>query len=282
MTLGERQINSISRTRIAFWNHRGDPIQDSDIVESDPLRVQLDARDEVLQARVLATSRKITNVALQTSQDLKSVAIEFKFLDTWDGGVIEVIHKGSTKPSIMGTIQGCDLYSNGSADLSPDALKAVGEESAWRRFRTYGRGRLTLKRFLTGPAVAIAVAVALGVLSLFVTHSEPNHLINTHRYKLNTITGQVHFAKAVSDLQAFNPNQNVTTFAVTVLPLVALIIILTAYSFYRITRRKVPGRIVTDLSALDETDKDGVNLVDPSPDVSNQLSDNRPAPTKQV
>src|SRR4051812_35164037 len=57
MTLGTRQINSISRTRIAFWNHRGDPIRKLDILASDPLRVQLKDGDEGLQARTLSVSR---------------------------------------------------------------------------------------------------------------------------------------------------------------------------------------------------------------------------------
>ncbi len=134
MTLEDRKIDSISRTRLALWNQRGDTIRGTDVLGSDPLRLQFPSGDSPLQTRVICMSRKQT--ALSGAIDLErdaSVIINFYFLDPGDGGVVEVIHQGIEKPTITGTIRGAITTSRGSTDLAPDTLLDISEKSRTRR-----------------------------------------------------------------------------------------------------------------------------------------------------
>jgi hypothetical protein len=106
--------------------------------------------------------------------------------------------------------------------------------------------RLLVLSLLTG-----VIAIAFGLITIFVLQPQPNHLIDTHRYRLDTITGQVSFAKAVSKIQAYNPNAIFLSLIFISLALVVLILV-SAYVFYKRIRRKIPGRIVANNLTLNE------------------------------
>jgi len=138
MTLGGRKIDSISRTRIALWNHHGDTIEKQDNLESDPLRIQLDA-GEALQAHLLCTSRYQTGLSVARDEaDPASVKLTFDFLDAGDGGVVEIIQHGTKKPVIRGTLKGCTIREAGNVDLSQNGLKAI-TTPRMLRFWNYGK-----------------------------------------------------------------------------------------------------------------------------------------------
>src|SRR5438105_1790882 len=104
LTFGGRSIARLSRTYVAIWNERGDTVGGSDVVGSDSLRIALAENDEFLQARVVYVSRRQCGIQVHPSGEFAEIS--FDFLDQGDGGLIEVIHQGSTSPTIDGTIRG--------------------------------------------------------------------------------------------------------------------------------------------------------------------------------
>jgi hypothetical protein len=137
MELTNRPITCISRTRVAFWNERGDTVRGKDIVDSDPLRIKVAEGDSVLQSRTICVSRKVTGLTTDIAQgEQSSVLLSFDFLDAGDGGIFEVIHQSTVEPDLVGTIRGTVIHKAGEADLMTAALEAVSK-SYLRRSAAY-------------------------------------------------------------------------------------------------------------------------------------------------
>jgi hypothetical protein len=239
MTLGNRQIDSVSRTRVALWNQRGDTIHRSDLLERDPLRIQLDENDELLQVRVLSASRE--QIALAASinpDDLSSACIGFDFLDVGDGGVIEIVHKGPSEPKVFGTIQGTDITDTGHAGLGRDALTAVALKSRFSRFRTYAPKRTQITMAATVLMTALIWGAFLLVYVLVEGIQSPG-LVSAAHYKLNTIPGQAAFASAV-DHRDFSPLRYIYWVPLIIILSLAPLIL----RYIRISKRKIPRSIV--------------------------------------
>lgn len=185
-------VVKISRTFVAFWNYQGDTIRGSDIVPDDRLRIQLQDGDHALQARVASRSRQQNK--LSTDIDLENdgiVYINFDFLDSDDGGVIEVIHQGSTEPELLGTIRGADRGVPRKADLRPEMLEAATK--SWIK-------RLKILPLILR-VVLIGFPIFYGLLATLVISwqaSRPGTLVDTSKYDLETLIGQRDFAMEVS------------------------------------------------------------------------------------
>jgi hypothetical protein len=242
MTLGANRIDSISRTRIALWNHRGDTIRNGDILDTDPLRVQLKDGDEALQARVLGTSRKQLEVhATIDSAKPSSVQIDFNFLDVGDGALIEIIHRGPSEPTVLGTLQGADVRNVGPAVLGSKMLEvAAAYKSRMRRFFSS-----TPKEDLIVPAALICGSIAFFLLIITESPYQPNHLIDVNHYKLNTVTGQVAFAQAVAKTEAFNSSPFNSIIAITFIVIIVVAFLGGCLAAFRLVRRKVPWSVVS-------------------------------------
>lgn len=231
MTLGSHRIDSISRTRVAFWNHRGDAIRDADLLESDPLRIELQDGDEVLQARVLSMSRKQLEVTAPIDEgDLSKISICFNFLDVGDGAIIEVIHRGPSKPTVLGTLQGADIR-----NIGPFWNLRVLEPDRLRRFAVRRR------------RIGVAIMAFLGVfaaifltLAMILPRNHQPYLIDASQYNLNTMPGQMAFAAAVSNTYAFKTLQPLLIIVAS-LAVLGMIIIFCSPRF----RRRVPFNITS-------------------------------------
>jgi len=253
MTLGNHRIDSISRTRAALWNHRGDTIHSTDKLDSDPLRIQLGRNDEALQARVLSMSRRQVEVAAIIRPDKpSSVQVDFSFLDAGDGAIVEIIHRGPSKPEVLGTLQGADIRDAGSADLGADILKAAAQKSRLRRLLTY------TPRYVVIPTLFIMFTVAYVVVTMIDNVKfQPSHLIGLTRYDLHTIHGQVAFARAVANTKAYVGSylaaQNILH---TLIPIIfALAFCGFSVFAWIIFKRKVPWNIIS-CRISDEQDND--------------------------
>ena len=177
MTLGSHRIDSISRTRVALWNHRGDAIRDADLLESDPLRIELQDGDEALQARVLSMSRKQLEVTAPIHEgDLSKVSICFNFLDVGDGAIIEVIHRGPSKPTVLGTLQGADIR-----NIDPFWNLRILEPARLRRFAMRRRRIGILITTFSGATAAMFLALAM-----ILSRDHRPYLIDASHYNLNT------------------------------------------------------------------------------------------------
>lgn len=201
ITYGDQEINRVSRTYVALWNHRGDTVRRTDIVDSDRLRVHLQDDDVALQAGVISASRKqcAVDVALD-EEDRQSIYLTFDFLDEGDGFIVEIIHQGSTAGEVAGTVRGAAVVDKGTGDLTGSALDAV--QQGWRR-RVWSRlGRRRLVPLVATAVVALGLSVA--VILIDKPWREPS-LVSPAAYKLTTLDGQREFAQQVRERGSTGP-----------------------------------------------------------------------------
>jgi hypothetical protein len=234
MTVGDKPINSISRTRIAFWNQRGDTIRREDIVASDPLRIKFPDEGTPLQVRTLSSSREQTRLeAFTDPANHHLVDLDFDYLDAGDGAVFEIVQEGTARPELSGTIMGAKVRQVESTKLSPGELEKMAAKW-WKSDRFRGSVSLMLWSALL---LAILVASTLTAIHPAVGTGT---LINTKDYNLRTLQGQQNFATAVRA----EPQPIGRTGGLAGVVVCTVILLIIGYVLYRRLRRRVPRSIV--------------------------------------
>jgi hypothetical protein len=244
----EHEISRIARTRLAVWNAEGDTVHGSDVVDSDPLRLKLASGDVVLNVRTLTASRPQTQLTAEvaTVAQPDSVLISFDFLDSGDGGVVEVLHQSSEPPALIGTIRGASVRparSWGGVSLSTKALFAIAQKGRWKRVTTYLPRRILVPFALMPAMIAVAFVVSL------VDVLRKPRLVNPARYDLDTTSGQGRFARKVQAVGAVQYAPLYITLGLTVVMLIAVVLLL-----FMLGRGAIPSSIVRegDLALSDE------------------------------
>lgn len=255
MSIGAHPINSISRSRVALWNHRGDTIRGGDIVDTDPLRLQFVEGDIALQVRTLSMSRPQNKLTAKINPEGNSVEFVFDFLDAGDGSVFEIVHIGPEKPSLLGTVRGAKVRGRGNARLGPRTLVQL-RKSLLRSFleETPLRTQIYVLIYFFGGVFWTACAIVIAIVA-----SAPGKLINIKNYNLRTISGQGHFANAV---RSFNIDPTQGLLVEISLSLLAI------YCFAMVARSAHPSKLPSSVIALltDDSVQDSGSGDFPSPD----------------
>jgi hypothetical protein len=272
MTLGTQSINRISRTRVAIWNN-GDEIEKTHIHPKDPLRIQFEGDDHVLQSNVIGVSRKLIGLEGVVNPDFsRSLLIDFDFLDTDDGGVIEVIHQGLEAPKILGTVRGSRIISNGSAKLDPLVLTAIARKSLSHRIWNFigqHSGGIFVMLLCLGGSIYWAITDVINPVYL----SKPGQLIEPRNYNLNTSAGQIKFVKAVENTAYYNDMSNralsfaVANKALTLILILCLILIVVTFCGFYLTHifaTRVPVNIARYGDSQNITEEGNPNPSSPS------------------
>lgn len=102
-----QKLPALTITKLAIWNEGRDTISDTDLSNSDKLRIEIDKQYDILSCEVLIQSKPANNFSLQISGDQKSVFLSFAYLDYNDGAVLKIRHTGaeSADLEIMGSIK---------------------------------------------------------------------------------------------------------------------------------------------------------------------------------
>lgn len=197
MDFDGRDIKSVSRTRLALWNARGDTVIGTDIVPADALRLQLDADDLALHPRIVAMSREQIGVSCAINQtDPTVVDIAFDFLDSSDGFIIELLHVKPEAARLEGTIRGAPLpRSFDKASMSPEDLEAVTAKWFLRVKHLPWRSR-----FAAG--IAILMVFAYLPFMAYITFDDlvpHRQMVDASAFDLNNLDGQRDFSEAVRE-----------------------------------------------------------------------------------
>lgn len=247
-SFGGVPLSQVSRSYLALWNHRGDHVDGGAILKDDPLRIEVDEDDAVLQTRLLAQSRP--QIGLRTEKVGAQTHVKFTFLDAGDGGVLEVLHTGRTPARVVGTIPGAKLGSVARAGLGPGARKAV-RSTRWQRTKILIKQQ---RRRIFGWAMVTAGALGLviGALTSLIDFLREPKLVDPSRYALDTLEGQLEFAKAIRENGTFDWGLVVTLVAVLIFGLT--IDIIYVRRFIKMTTAIIPRSIVAeDVDANDRS-----------------------------
>jgi hypothetical protein len=245
VTASGEEITSLSRTRIAVWNKKGDTIHAHQILGEDPLRVELASSDHLVQARIVSYSRWQIDPRLRIEPDAAphAVGIEFSFLDPGDGAIVELIHQDTTEPKLMGTIQGASITYKGTASLSADALAAAETANRLRRL-----GKIPKRKRAIALIITSLVLVAQGIF-LFITGIQGLNklertpaIVNPTEFHLDTLKGQAEFASKVKKVG--RPDSDTWVVPALSLGVGVFAIALAVSQFLLITRAVIPRSIL--------------------------------------
>lgn len=103
-----KDVPRLTRSLVVIWNDGERTINQADVVDSDPLVLDAGNGAEILSASVVKSSRDVIQLICRPNDHmLHQILISFAFLDSKDGGVIEVLHTGERRHlKLLGTVKG--------------------------------------------------------------------------------------------------------------------------------------------------------------------------------
>jgi hypothetical protein len=103
-----QQVETLSISKIVFWNAGSETIRGDDIADADPLRVLPLNGVKLLDAKLVQDNSNASSFLVSTSSDMSAAFLQFDFIDKGQGAVIQVIHTGSSAEDIclQGTVKG--------------------------------------------------------------------------------------------------------------------------------------------------------------------------------
>lgn len=109
-----QRIPSISIGKVVFWNRGEETMNGTDIAMADPLRIIGVGDTKILDASVLITNQSANQLRVDIDPSKKFATINFDYLDKNHGGIIQVVHTGTTVRDIKvtGTIKGVSKLKN--------------------------------------------------------------------------------------------------------------------------------------------------------------------------
>ena len=124
----QEPIESLTVTRIPFWNAGSSVVDNDDIADGDKLGVVAKEGCEILDASVVLTNNKVNQFACDRDGNGAIATLGFDFVNPGDGALLQVIHTGraSEDLEVRGTVKGGRLASSGRiTPLSPRTRVAM-------------------------------------------------------------------------------------------------------------------------------------------------------------
>lgn len=152
-------ISNLSVTKIAFWNAGKETIDQSDIADKSPMKIEIKPEYKMLDANILFQKNESNDFNLELSEDKKNISINFDYLDYKEGVVIQILHTGNENEdiSISGSIK------------TVKAIKRCGESAAFIS-KLLNRPELNIKK--TFRYIIMASGIVMFFLAFFVLFSD--------------------------------------------------------------------------------------------------------------
>jgi hypothetical protein len=100
------KVDQLVRSTIILWNTGNQTFRMADLVDSDPLRIEI-ASGRILASRITSTTRAVNGFSvLVHDSNPPSSTISFDYIDPRDGATFELIHTSEASPALLGTIRG--------------------------------------------------------------------------------------------------------------------------------------------------------------------------------
>lgn len=124
--LNTEDIQSLSISKILFWNGGRKIINQEDIAKSQPITIKSRNNEKIYKIEIIEGSISTSASNIQIGNINKEIT--FDFLETCNGFVVEVLHSGLSSESIFidGYIK--DSYSNDIMRIDTDSILDKGNE----------------------------------------------------------------------------------------------------------------------------------------------------------
>lgn len=159
------KVDKLVRSTIILWNSGNQTFRAADLVDSDPLRIEV-ASGSILASRITSVTRTVNGFSVLPHDSSPTVTImRFDYLDPWDGATVELIHTSETQPHLLGTIRGLPRGPRATQINSNDTLLgAITMAFSQRALISYVLGAAIVS--LIGAAVAAYMAASVGAVAL--------------------------------------------------------------------------------------------------------------------
>ncbi|MBU0509338.1 hypothetical protein KKH27_10930 [bacterium] len=119
VTYESQPIQSFTSTRIAFWNEGRETINRADIPSGAPITIRVGEGHRILEVKTVFRVEEANQMDIHISDsEARQAAISFEYLDQDQGGVVEILHTGTSDSdiSISGLVKGTRLRKRVLAD----------------------------------------------------------------------------------------------------------------------------------------------------------------------
>jgi hypothetical protein len=112
-----QKIENLTVSKILFWNHGYETIEKSDIVPSDPLRIEGLTGIQILDANIITTNNSSSQFLLKPNTEKRWFELSFDYLDKDNGVIIQVVHTGKASNDVifLGKVKGANINSLGTS-----------------------------------------------------------------------------------------------------------------------------------------------------------------------
>ncbi|MFA5031578.1 MAG: hypothetical protein WC614_01030 [bacterium] len=102
------KVNTVSLTKVVFFNAGNETIDSGDIAQNDPLRIEIGGGTKILDKDIIYVKNKANNFRLEETGQNNILNIQFDYLDKEEGGVFQITHTGASPDAInlKGSIKG--------------------------------------------------------------------------------------------------------------------------------------------------------------------------------
>jgi hypothetical protein len=102
-----KKVPLVTKSMVVIWNSGNSTLSGTQVVETDPLRIEVGIDCEVLDVELERFTRKTNAFNISISPEYPNIVkCSFDYLDPQDGVVIRVIHTGDTDITVTGTLRG--------------------------------------------------------------------------------------------------------------------------------------------------------------------------------
>jgi hypothetical protein len=185
------KVPKVTLSRIAIWNIGNTTIKGEQIVNSDPLRIIVSEGSSILDTTILNRTRLANDVSCALRKNTENeVEYRFDYLDPGDGALIQLIHTGTDKVQVSGSLRGLpkgvltvDIAQKDTPpkqpELSPFAAKLMALVFLFLGLAAFV---VPIMGTVTPPGQWLIFAlvglmfIAFGLIFLFVVHVPPHAL----------------------------------------------------------------------------------------------------------
>ena len=114
----DRVVPNVAGSAIAFWNSGTSTLAGSQIVDSDPLRIEIMEGREILDVHIEASKRNVIGASVDIAECRAKAIVKFDFLDPKDAFIVRMIYVGTPDDFcwVHGTLRGLpagpQIYNN--------------------------------------------------------------------------------------------------------------------------------------------------------------------------
>ncbi|KAF0107044.1 MAG: hypothetical protein FD146_2154 [Anaerolineaceae bacterium] len=107
------KVDDLTVTKVLLWNQGRETISRNDLVEANPLRIEIEGESKIFDVSIIKTMNPANQFSAILKPDGKSAEIVFDYVDKDQGAVIQVIHtsKDSKSIKVKGDFKGAVLES---------------------------------------------------------------------------------------------------------------------------------------------------------------------------